>query len=152
MFFRSNKLSVLLACAMTSLLPQFVTTVRAQTPTNDKDKSVSLGRYIDQTSGLTADDAVAYALSHNLELQAALKEIDAAKAMVRQARLRANPKLDLGVSQNVTGTDHTIDVGGMLPLELGGRRPSRITVAEREVEVRERDFANRERLLAGEVR
>jgi cobalt-zinc-cadmium efflux system outer membrane protein len=72
--------------------------------------------------------------------------------MVKQAKLRANPKLDLGVSQNVTGTDHTIDVGGMLPLELGGRRPARITVAEREVEVRERDFANRERLLAGEVR
>jgi cobalt-zinc-cadmium efflux system outer membrane protein len=111
-----------------------------------------MGRYIDQTSGRTADDLVAYALSHNLELQAARKEIDAAKAMSRQARLRANPKLDLGVSQNVTGTDHTIDVGGMLPLELGGRRSARIIVAEREVEVRDRDFANRERLLAGEVR
>jgi len=72
--------------------------------------------------------------------------------MVKQARLRANPKVDIGVSQNVTGTDHTLDVGGMLPLELGGRRPARITVAEREVEVREHDFANRERLLAGEVR
>ena len=110
-----------------------------------------MGRYIDQTSGLTADDAVAYALFHNLELQAARKEIDAAKARSRQARLRANPKLEIGVSQNVTGTDHTIDAGGSLPLELGGRRSARITVAEREVEVREREFANNERRLASEV-
>ena len=80
------------------------------------------------------------------------KEIDAAKAMVKQARLRANPKLDIGVSQNITGTDHTIDAGGSLPLELGGRRSARITVAEREVEVREREFANNERTLAAEVR
>jgi cobalt-zinc-cadmium efflux system outer membrane protein len=101
---------------------------------------------------MTADDVVVYALSHNLELEAARKEIDAAKAMVKQARLRANPKVDFGVSQNVTGADHTIDIGGMLPLELGGRRLARITVAEREVEVREREVANRERLLAGEVR
>jgi len=126
--------------------------VPAQTPTTSPDRPAPSGRFIDQTSGLTADDLVAYALGHNLELQAARKEIDAAKAMVKQARLRANPKVDLGVSQNVTGTDHTIDVGGMLPLELGGRRSARISVAERQVEVREREFANNERLLAGEVR
>jgi cobalt-zinc-cadmium efflux system outer membrane protein len=152
MLFRRNKKSLLLVCAMALLLPQFVTPAQGQTPTSDKDKSVSLGRYIDQTSGLTADDAVAYALSHNLELQAARKEIDAAKAMVKQARLRPNPKLDIGVSQNITGTDHTIDAGGSLPLELGGRRSARITVAEREVEVREREFGNNERTLAAEVR
>jgi copper/silver efflux system protein len=135
--------------------------VSAQTPSNPnaktsqttvEDPQAPLSRYLDPTSGMTADEAVAYALAHNLELQAASKEIEAAKAMVKQARLRANPKVDIGVSQNVTGTDHTIDVGGMLPLELGGRRPARITVAEREVEVRERDVANRERMLAADVR
>jgi len=152
MLFQRNKTFALPACAILLALPRLATPTQAQTPTASQGQSSLVGRYIDQISGRTADDLVAYALSHNLELQAARKEIDAAKAMVKQARLRANPKLDLGVSQNVTGTDHTIDVGGMLPLELGGRRPSRITVAEREVEVRERDFANRERLLAGEVR
>src|SRR6266550_1749306 len=152
MFVRRNRKSVLMACAMALLLPQFVPPAQGQTPSSDKDKPVSLERYIDRTSGLTADDLVAYALSHNLELQAARKEIDAAKGMVKQARLRANPRVDIGVSQNITGTDHTIDVGGMLPLELGGRRPARITVAEREVEVREREFANNERTLAAQVR
>lgn len=152
MLFQRNKTFAFLACAISLLVPRLTAPAQTQTPTSSEDKPLSVGRNIDQTSGRTADDLVAYALSHNLELQAARKEIDAAKAMSRQARLRANPKLDIGVSQNVTGTDHTIDVGGMLPLELGGRRSARIIVAEREVEVREHDFANRERLLAGEVR
>jgi len=152
MFFRVTKIAVLPVCAIALLVPQFATPAQAQTASSRQDEPSSSGRYIDQASGLTADDVVAYALTHNLELQAARKEIDAAKAMVKQARLKANPKVDVGVSQNFTGTDHTIDVGGMLPLELGGRRSARITVAEREVEVREREFANRVRLLAAEVR
>ena len=150
MLFQRNKTFALLVCAISLLLPRPATP--AQTPTASLDQPSLVGRYIDQNSGRTADELVAYALSHNLELQAARKEIDATKAMVKQARLHANPKVDIGVSQNVTGSDRNIDVGGMLPLELGGRRSARITVAEREVEVREREFANRERLLAVEVR
>lgn len=152
MFFRLNKRSVSLGCVIAVMLALFSVCARAQTPTTSPDRPAPSGRFIDQTSGLTADDLVAYALAHNLELQAVRKEIDAAKAMMKQARLRANPKVEIGVSQNITGTDHTIDAGGMLPLELGGRRSARITVAERQVEVREREFANNERLLAGEVR
>jgi outer membrane protein, heavy metal efflux system len=152
MFFRVTKIAVLPVCAIALLVPQFATPAQAQTASSRQDEPSSSSRYIDQASGLTADDVVAYALTHNLELQAARKEIDAAKAMVKQARLRANPKVDVGVSQNFTGTDHNIDVGGMLPLELGGRRSARITVTEREVEVREWEFTNRERLLAAEVR
>ena len=113
----------------------------------------SVSRYLDQTAGMTADEAVAYALAHNAELEAARKEIDAAKAMVKQARLRANPMLEVeGTRQVPPGRDNRIMAGVTLPLERGGRRPARIAVAEREVEVREREFANRERMLAGEVR
>ena len=110
-------------------------------------------RYLDQTNGMTADEAVVYALAHNGELEAARKEIDAAKARSRQARLRANPRLDIeGTRQVPPGKDNSVMATAMLPLELGGRRATRITVAEREVEVREREVANRERLLAGEIR
>jgi cobalt-zinc-cadmium efflux system outer membrane protein len=102
---------------------------------------------------MTADEAVAYALAHNAELEAVRKEVDAVKAMVKQARLRANPMLDVeGKRQVPPGRDNTMMAGVTLPLELNGRVPTRITVAEREVEVREREFANRERILAGEVR
>src|SRR5207244_1336782 len=106
-----------------------------------------------QTNGMSADEAVVYALAHNGELEAARKEIDAAKARSRQARLRANPGLDIeGTRQVPPGKDNSVMATVMLPLELGGRRAKRITVAEREVEVREREVANRERLLAAEVR
>lgn len=113
----------------------------------------SILRYLDQTNGMTADEAVRYALEHNAELEAARKEIDAAKARSRQARLRANPMLDVeGKRQVPPGRDNTLMAGVTLPLELNGRVPTRIAVAEREVEVSEREFANRERTLAGEVR
>jgi len=72
--------------------------------------------------------------------------------MVKQARLRANPKLDIDGTRQINGKDNILGASAMLPLELGGRRPARIAVAEREVEVREREVANRERLLAAEVR
>jgi cobalt-zinc-cadmium efflux system outer membrane protein len=129
-----------------------VPTPNATPPTPITIQNPTLSRYLDQTNGLTVNDAVAYALSHNGELEAARKEIDAARAMVKQARLRANPKLDVDGTRQINGKDNTIGASTMLPLELGGRRAARIAVAEREVEVREREVANRERVLAGEVR
>jgi cobalt-zinc-cadmium efflux system outer membrane protein len=129
--------------------------VSAQTPTQPESTQTKAqsSRYLDQTNGVTADEAVAYAVTHNGALEAARKELDAAKAMVKQARLRANPKLDIeGTRQIPPGKDNSVMATAMLPLELGGRRSTRIVVAEKEVEVREREVANRERLLAGEIR
>jgi len=112
----------------------------------------SLTKYFDPQTGITVDQAVTYALEHNGELLAAHKEVDAANALVRQAALRANPKVDASLSKTVTGTDNTITVTGMLPMELGGRRPARVRVAERELEMRRQDVANRERMLSADVR
>jgi outer membrane protein, heavy metal efflux system len=112
----------------------------------------SLARYFDPQSGITVDQTLAYALEHNGELLAARKEIDAASALVKQAAFRANPKVDASVAKTISGTDNTITVNGMLPLELGGRRPARIRVAERELEMRQQDVADRERMIAAAVR
>jgi outer membrane protein, heavy metal efflux system len=114
--------------------------------------SSAVARYADSQAGVTVDQAVAYALEHNGELLAARKEIDAASALIKQAALRANPKVDASVSKTITGTDNNITVNGMLRLELGGRRFARIRVAERELEMRRQDVANRERMLAADVR
>jgi len=114
--------------------------------------SAAVAKYSDQQTGMTMDQAVAYALEHNGELLAVRKEIDAASALIKQATLRANPKVDASVSKTITSTDNNVTVNGMLPLELGGRRPARIKVAERELEMRQQDFANRERMLAADVR
>ena len=114
--------------------------------------SAAVAKYADPQAGLTVDEAVAYALEHNGELLAARKEIDAATGLVKQAALRANPKLDASVSKTIAGTDNNATVNGMLPLELGGRRSARIRVAERELEMRRQDVSNRERILAADVR
>lgn len=114
--------------------------------------SAAVTKYADQQTGLTVDQAVAYALEHNGELLASRKEIDAASALVKQAAFRANPKVDASVSKTIIGTDNNITLNGMLPLELGGRRPARIRVAERELEMRRQDVSNRERMLAADVR
>ena len=45
-------------------------------------------RYIDQVNGMTADEAVAYALKNNPEIQAMRLEAEAGEALIRQARLR----------------------------------------------------------------
>jgi outer membrane protein, heavy metal efflux system len=114
--------------------------------------SAVVAKYADPQAGLTVEEAVAYALEHNGELLAVRKEIDAATALVKQAALRANPKVDASLSKTITGTDNNATVNGMLPLELGGRRSARIRVAERELEMRRQDVANRERILAADVR
>ena len=144
----------LAALLVVTFFAQTTTTIYAQTnaAAPNPTQNPTLSRYLDQKDGMTVADAVTYALAHNGDLLAARKEIDAARAMVKQARLRANPKLDIEGTRQIIGPDNTIMAAAMLPLELGGRRAARTAVAEREVEVREREVANRERLLAGEVR
>ena len=151
---RSLAFALLLTTFFAGMNPTAYAQAKASSPnaTAGGTQNPTPSLYLDQTNGMTADDAVTYALAHNGDLQAARKEIEAAQAMVRQARLRANPTLDIEGTRQVNGKDNTIMAAAMLPLELGGRRAARIAVAEREVAVGEREVANRERLLAAEVR
>lgn len=114
--------------------------------------NASLIRYIDQTNGLTADEAVRVALENNGELVAARTEIEAARALVKQARLRANPSVEFSRQEQIGGSDNNTVIGGSLPLELGGRRKTRVNVAEAELNLREKQVADREQILAAEVR
>jgi cobalt-zinc-cadmium efflux system outer membrane protein len=112
----------------------------------------SLTRYVDPAAGMTVGEAVAYALAHNSELDAVRNEAEAARALVRQASSRPNPRVDVTSSRQINGKDNSAMVTGMLPLELGGRRAARVAVAERELEMRELEVADRERNLAADVR
>src|SRR6266851_9249228 len=113
---------VVITAKMATLTPAQAQTTTAQAPAS--------ARFVDQTNGMTADEAAAYALAHNGELQAARKEIDAARAMVKQARLRANPMLEVEGTRQVNGKDNSVMASAMLQLELGGRRTASIKVAE----------------------
>ena len=130
----------------------------AQTATDVPDErrprtdEAAVAQYFDPAAGLTADEAVARALASNGELLAMRGELEAARALVKQAGYRANPRLDVSGAKAVNMPDGQLMVEGMLPLELGGRRASRVLVAGRGVEVREAMLANAERSLAAGVR
>ncbi len=123
----------------------------AQIPTPTQI-SASLPRYLDQIGGMTADQAVRIALENNDELAAERKVVDSAKGLLKQAGLRANPSVEFNRREQIGGPDNNTIIGAGLPLELGGRRSARVRVAEAELALRENQVANRERLLAAEVR
>src|SRR5947209_16522616 len=78
----------------------------------------TVGEYFDPVAGMTADEAVARALAANGELSAMHKEVEAARALVRQAGFRANPRLDVSGTKAVNMSDNQLMVEGALPLEL----------------------------------
>lgn len=135
-----------------ALIFQFAHTITAQNVTTSDKTDSSVRLYLDLQNGMTADEAVAFALENNGEIQALRKETDAARSLIKQAELRPNPKLAASRAEQIGGKDNNLMVEGMLPLELGGRRTARIAVATRELEIREFALANQERLLASEVR
>jgi cobalt-zinc-cadmium efflux system outer membrane protein len=132
--------------------------VGAQTATDVPDgrrpraDEATVRLYFDPSGGVTADEVVARSLAANGELLAMRKEVEAARALVRQASLRANPRLEVSGAKAVNMPDNQVMAEGSFPLELGGRRASRVRVAEREVEVREANLLDREREVAAEAR
>jgi cobalt-zinc-cadmium efflux system outer membrane protein len=104
------------------------------------------------TGEFTVDELVTRALADNPELGAVRAEVDAVRGRLRQAALRPNPMLDLGAQQGVTGPDNNIIVGVTLPLDLNRRKAGRVGVAERELDMKEAQVAERERQLRAEVR
>jgi cobalt-zinc-cadmium efflux system outer membrane protein len=149
-------LAILLLSAIQTFYAAGVVTAQTVAATTESSLALTmrpgLALYVDQDRGMTVEEAVAYALAHNGELIAVRKEVDAARALVRQAALRANPTVEVNGSRQVGGGDNSVMVQGSLPLELGGRRRARIMVATRELEMRELVVADRERTLAAEVR
>jgi len=146
------KRSLILILTVTFQVATFGLPVFGQAAVQLTNQPPTLSRYFDPKSGMTADEAVRYALSHNADLLAVRKEIEAARALVRQAASRANPMIDVERKEQLNGSDNDTMIGGTLPLELGGRRSARILVAQRELEMKERLLTDRERLLAAEVK
>lgn len=125
----------------------------AQQPSVLIRPSDASAKYLDTTEGKTADELVRMALANNLEVIAMRKEAEAGEALIRQARLRPNPSVEVRGTRQIGGMgDNSLMVEGGLPLELGGRRGARIRVAERELDIRRQALAERERQLAADVR
>src|SRR4029453_14694485 len=109
-------------------------------------------KYMDDATGKTADGLLSLAIANNAELEAMRKEAAASEQLIKQAGLRPNPSVELSGARQINGSDNSEMVRGELPLELGGRRGTRIRVAQRELEIRQQAVAEQERQLAAEVR
>lgn len=108
-------------------------------------------RYLDPINGLSLEQAIARALAQEPSLRAARSEIDVARGMRLQASLRPNPRVSFERREEPAGTDNQTTVAVEWPLDLF-RRGGRVAVADREVTAVQRAVADRERLLAAEVR
>lgn len=108
--------------------------------------------FLDHENGLTESVLVTRALASNPGLAAERSRIAIAAGDVTQARLRKNPSLALSGLKEIDGADNHVEIGGTIPLELYGRRVRRTEVAERNLDSTRDTVADKERLLAGEVR
>ena len=124
--------------------------VKAQPPTTVQTEALA-PKYLDAVTGLTLQDAIGRALAHEPGIRAARTGTDVARGMRLQAALRPNPTVSFMQQQEPAGTDSQSRVEVQWPLDLF-RKPGRIAVADREVEATAQAVADRERLLAADVR
>jgi cobalt-zinc-cadmium efflux system outer membrane protein len=124
--------------------------VNAQ-PASTAQSEALAPKYFDAETGLTLQEAIGRALEHEPAIRAARSETDVARGLRLQAGLRPNPTVSFMQQEEPVGTDSQSRVEVQWPLDLF-RRPGRVAVAEREVEATERAIADRERLLAADVR
>ncbi|MCO6511588.1 MAG: TolC family protein [Aridibacter famidurans] len=126
------------------------TTAAAQIP--KPDPAATLSKYVDRVSGTDADEAVRVALASNDELAAMKLETESSTRMIGQAEQRARPSVGFESRQQVGGSRNRSMVMGTIPLELGGRRSSRVALAERMAALDRALYEEKERMLAAEVR
>jgi outer membrane protein, heavy metal efflux system len=108
-------------------------------------------RYVDPVDGLTVDQAIARALEQEPSLRAARTEIEVARGTQVQASAGPNPTVSFEHRVEPGGTDNLTTIAMEWPLNLF-RKDRRAAAADREVTAVQLAVADRERLLAAEVR
>jgi outer membrane protein, heavy metal efflux system len=135
-------LSVLIATLLTGV------STSAQSPGG---RAPLAGRFVDPANGLSLEQAIACAIEQEPSLRAARSQVEAAQGTKLQASLRPNPSFSFERREEPGGTDNLTTLGVEWPLDLF-RRSERVAVADREVTTAQLSAADRERLLAAEVR
>jgi len=109
------------------------------------------GRFVDPVNGLSLEQAIARAIEQEPSLRAARSQMEVAQGTKMQASRRPNPSVSFERREEPGGTDNLTTVGVEWPLDLF-RRGGRIAVADREVATAQLAVADRERVLATDVR
>lgn len=108
-----------------------------------------------EARSLTLPQAVEYALANNGELKALRAEKEVARAGLERAGLLPNPTLELEAETGaLTGSsdESSVSIGLSQEFLTGGKRSKRLVAAERETEAVHHQIADRERLVALEVK
>lgn len=127
--------------------------VSAQT-TQQPPLSRDAAAYVDAAQGSSAIDMVRRAVTSNRSLAAARLSVERAQARLVQVQLYPNPALDLEhTTGKFTGApdERETTAGVSFPLELGGKRRSRIDIARAELDVARAELAERQRQLTNDV-
>jgi cobalt-zinc-cadmium efflux system outer membrane protein len=125
----------------------FASTVGAQDTTITRLSD----RLIDTQNGLSLASAIRQAVEREPTLRSVRSEVEAAQGKRLQASLRPNPTLSIEQRQEPTSPDSQTMAQVQWPLDLF-RRPARVAVADRAIEVSERAVEDRTRLLIADVR
>jgi cobalt-zinc-cadmium efflux system outer membrane protein len=120
----------------------------AQSPGSQAPRA---SRSVDPANGLSLEQAIARAIEQEPSLRAARSQVEVAQGTKIQASLRPNPSVSFERREEPGGTDNLTTLGVEWPLELF-RRGGRIAVADREVATAQLAVADRERVLAADVR
>lgn len=143
--------------AFASVLLFIGSLLQAQTPTaaaSQATLTADAAPYVDPARGASSLDLVRRAIGANRNLAAARLSIERARARVTQATLFPNPALDLerttGAWTNSGGNSETV-VGLAVPIEMGGKRSTRIEIARAELAAAEAEFTERQRGVVADV-
>ena len=123
-------------------------------PANAPILTSILPNYYDPQDGVSINDLIERAMRSNQDLVAVRLEIDKARARLNQARLRPNPTMEFEQESGRlvgNGGDGQFTVGVSLPIEIYGRRQSRVNLAQIQIEASEAEVRNRERTLVANI-
>jgi len=92
-----------------------------------------------QPDSITIADAVALISARHPSFSAYDADVQASRAMLKQAEFRPNPELDAGLGYKDTDTDsgYAFDLGLAFPIERNGKREARIGIADSDVRISE---------------
>lgn len=99
---------------------------------------------------LTLDAAIARAVAHNPTLRATARDLDIAAGQQLQAGARPNPELSY-LAEGIPRDGRTTTILLSQPIELGGKRGARMTLAERERDLATADLAMQRNSLRANV-
>jgi cobalt-zinc-cadmium efflux system outer membrane protein len=136
--------------ALSVLIATLLTSVSTSAQSRDGQAPLA-GRFVDPANGLSLEQAIARAIEQEPSLRAARSQVEVTQGTKIQASLRPNPSVSFERRQEPAGTDNLTTVGVEWPLDLF-RKGRRIAVADREVATAQLTVADRERLLAADVR